>query len=97
MPVLALYLIAREFSTALPRSGQYKLIEISFNVIHIALFIATPAGNLTHLLLGLLTICVLLGLQGALQTLTHPAVPSEATRKLVGSLHDFRQDSPRGP
>ncbi len=34
---------------------------------------------------------------GAFQTLTHPTMPSDATRKLVFSLQDFRQVLARGP
>jgi len=97
LPVPALHGVASELFTVVPRPGQYKLIAISPIIIHSALFFATPAGNLTHLLLGLITILVLLAAQRDLQTLTHPAVSSDATAKLVGLLHDFRQDSPRGP
>lgn len=85
-------LVVAESAARLTRIDWTTLSFAVFTGISFALFIATPAGNLTHLLLGLVTIsALLLGLQ-AIETPTHPALPSAGTARLVRFLHQFRKD-----
>jgi len=87
-PIAALDFIADELFRKVRGSNGNKVIATSDTAIYITLFVVTPAGNLTHLLLGLLPIVALLVLLQTIQSLTHPAVPSRATGELVRWLHE---------
>ena len=82
-PVLMFAIIAEERLRGVAGLAGDKLVVTCVAAITAVLFIATPAGNLTHLSLGVLSFVACLGLLSQFQNLTHPAVPSAATRTLV--------------